>query len=247
MTSQPKIENTKSKEPLAVEKVGLKVKRLKTAETVASILRKVSFLQVQNGGQNVTATHIESLDLQKKPYSYWQTTFTPNEILLEWSIPHGQHALRRRIEVTKNVFQLLNLVEAAYPVSSSALRPLVLDTIESVLTQSNKTQNQLEHENDSQNRKVQHLSRERDDFDKTLTRLNSHITQLAQENEKTKAELARYSLLSDSGLKTKIMDQIGHHDEIDLQAFASQLDLPASRVETALDELVKQGFLQPVK
>ncbi len=247
MSDQPKIEKTKHKEPLAVEKIGLKVKRQKPAEHVASILKKVSFLQVQNGGQNVTATHIESLDLQKKPYSYWQTTFTPSEIQLEWSIPHGQQAFRRKIEVSKNVFQLLALLEAAYPVSSTALRPLVLDTIETALTQSNKTQNQLEHENDAQNRKIQFLLKEKEYFDKTLARLNTEISHLAQENEKTKAELARYSRLTDSSLKTKIMDHVGQHDEIDLQTFSNQLELPVSRVEIALEELVKQGFLQPVK
>lgn len=247
MKNTPKIEKNNSKEPPTLDKVSLKIKRKKSTEQLTTFLKKLSFLKIQNGGQNVTATRIESLDLEKKPYSYWKTTFTPDEIQLEWSTPPTQHSLQRRIEVTKNVFELLTLVDQAYPCTPADLRPLVIETIEQAFNKANKTQAELEHENDAQNQKIRRLLNEKEEFEKSLTRLNTHITELANENDKTKAELSRFTKITDLTLKTQIMERIAINPDLDIRAFSAQIDLPLPRIENALDELVKQGYLQPLK
>lgn len=230
-----------------LEKIGLKIKRQKPTEHISSTLKKISYLTVQNGGQNVTARHVESLDMQKKPFHYWQATFAPDQIELEWTHSPTQTSTQRKLHVTKNLFELLALLEHAYPVTASQFRPLLLETLENAQNEFFKNAGQLALDNDAMHRRIKQAENLKRDFEAAIDRLNRQVSTLSEENDQLKNRITKLDHISDEYLKTKIMQAVAENNEFKPQVLASVLNLPFSRIEAALDDLVKQGYLQPIK
>lgn len=227
--------------------ITLNLERKKPAKNVAAILKKIEFLSVENGGETVTARHVEAVDLKNQPYTYWQITLEPKTVKIQWTTPQNEHGLFRRIHVTQQAYQILTLLQDEYPQNAATLRPLILDALHEVQRFSQQDAHAFSSQFDAHLRATRRLEKQNNDLEKTLDKLNRRVSELSEENEQLKSTIQNDHRMTDESIKIAIMEHVTQNGAIDLPEFAKANQVPVTRIESALDELVKNGFLKPAK
>ncbi|MEM4367368.1 MAG: hypothetical protein QW035_04570 [Candidatus Anstonellales archaeon] len=233
-------------ESIKVEKVSISAELKGDLKEVAKLLSGVSYLEVAHEGSSVSAAHIETVDINKKPYLFYIVTLKKDSIEMHYTIPPKVSPIKREVEVVKYLFNILELLSPYYSIKQDAMLQVVESAIEKASEIVSEDMNKLYV-------KYDHLRRESEDLKKRMATLQDSNERLSKENyvlkeryDAVKLKLDELERLPDSVLKVKLQDWlIEHHGKIDICEFASVYKVPETRVESALKELVEEGYLAP--
>lgn len=233
-------------ESIKVEKIVLSAELKSDLKEVAKLLSGVSYLEVAHEGNTVSAAHVETVDINKKPYLFYVLNLKKDSIEIHYTIPPKVSPIKREVEVAKYLFNILELISPCYSIKQE----VALQIIESIIEKANEM---VSEDMNKLYVKYDHVRRECEDLKKKLASLQDSNERLSKENymlkeryDAVKIRLDELEKLPESVLRVKLQDWvIEHHGKVDISEFASVYKVPEARVEAALKELVEEGYLAP--
>ncbi len=215
---------------------------------LADSLRGVSFLKVAKEKSAVSASYVESRDINKNPYTFTVVKFDKGGVDVVYTIPPSAAPTRRRMDVLKYFLNLLTLTSDYYEVDPKLVLQLLEQTVKEIEDYATGDYKQLYASYDSMKRDVETMRRNYTVLKKQVASLSRENYDLKNENDELKLKLESLQGMSDSVLKTKIQEWVvDHGGEINIPDFSRVYKVPGARVEQVLDELVKGGFLELIQ
>ncbi len=197
--------------------------------------------------ENAVAMWVESRDLSQNPYKCIIIKLYKNKIDVVYTVPPDEAQTIRRWFVVRVLINVLSIIEEDYVLSSSIAIQLLdgaLSEIEALLKKDPGEMyvslTRLKAEVGELRRRVRYLENEK----KRLTQENYA---LSIKYEKLYRKMKEISRLEGDALKAKLQEWINaHNGELDILAFSKTFDVPMFLVERALDEMVKEGYLEQI-
>lgn len=227
-------------------KIGGKLKG--TLKDVANSLSTISFLEIAVESEAVTSAYVESRDINNKPYLFSLMKIKKNEINVVYSIPPTTAPKKRRIDIIRQLLNVLNVINEYYEVDNKTIYNLIEKAVKDVgeLVDKKTTAiyveyDTLKNENAILNKKVRVLEKE-------VEELRNKQYELKEKSNEVFIKMKKYEDPSDETLRVKILEWIkDHNGSINIPDFVSvymnKSKIGEKRVEEILNQLVKEGYL----
>jgi regulator of replication initiation timing len=197
--------------------------------------------------ENAVAMWIESRDLSQNPYKCIIIKLYKDKIDVLYTVPTDEAPTIRRWFVVRTLINVLSIIEEDYVLSPSTAIQLLdgaLSEIEALLKKDPGEMyvvlTRLKAEVAELRRRVKYLENEK----KRLTQENYA---LSIKYEKLYRKMKEMTKLEGDALKAKLQEWINaHNGELDIFLFSKTFNVPVFLVEKALDEMVKEGYLEQI-
>ncbi|MBI2079310.1 hypothetical protein HYT84_00975 [Candidatus Micrarchaeota archaeon] len=241
-----KKENEPGRQPL-VDGVRIKVKLTSTLKDVADLLRTVSFLEVAQDKDAVSALYVESRDINKQPYVFSILKATEDSVEVAYSIPAEIAPKKRKLDMVRYLLNMLTLLDPYYEIDQKIVYQLmessIKDTSESITLEYSKLYTQYDT-----------LQKDVKDLKARVRRLTDENEGLSNENYelKNKADelllrLKNLENLPDDVIRSKLQEWIMEHSgEINILEFSKVYNVNEVRVEEMLNLLIREGYIEAI-
>ena len=231
---------------IAVDGFSIKAKLKGTYENLVELLQNISYFEVVKEKDKVEVAHVEARDINKKPYLFYIISFSEKEIKVEFSVPSNINPIRRKLDILKTFLNVLDLVSEYYEIKTSAVYNLIEDVVQRALDMTSEDHNKLYA-------KYEYLKKENEDLKKKIEALKESNEKLSKESYLLRSKyddvlikLRKLQEMSTEALKAKLQEWIlEHNGGIDIVEFSNFYKVPEKRVEEALQQLVKEGYIIP--
>jgi len=219
-----------------------------TLKGVASRLASISFLETSIENDAVTSAYVESRDINGKPYLFSLTRIKKNEISIVYSISPTTAPKKRRIDVIRQLLNILTVISDEYTISNKIIYNLVEMAIKDVGKLVDKKTSEIYVEYDTIKTENKILNKKNRVLKEENEKMNRTNYELKEENEKMKRKIKEYETPSDSVLKSRIIEWIKvHNGKINIPKFVSvymkENLVGEKRVEQILNSLVTEGYV----
>ncbi|MBS3069859.1 hypothetical protein J4441_05835 [Candidatus Micrarchaeota archaeon] len=215
---------------------------------MAQLLSMLTFLEMSQEDDALVALNVESRDIQKSPYLFSITYFKPGKVETLYSCIPGMSPKKRRLEVLRNVLNMLTLLSDAYSVDTREIYQLLESSLADMAEYVTADYEKLFSEHDSLKAQVAELSKRARDLALANDSLSKENYDLKLKNDELVLKLKALETYSDSVLGLKIQDWIKEHGgEINILEFSRVHNVPEMRVEQILNRLVTEGYLEARK
>jgi len=188
----------------------------------------------------------EKVGPKGEPLAYTIVEFTPEGIIIRHTLS-DEPAYLRKWEVLKQVFPLLVLATKYYEIDLSSIMELVDSLITELRGIVKNDVKVVERENAKLRIKMKRLEERIRQCNEERKALLEKLYLREKEIEELKAKLKRYETMSDSVLKEKIMEWVrDNNGSFDVAQFSKFYGVPENRVEQAVYDLIKEGYLKPL-
>lgn len=239
------------KAPLApkVDGFRMKVKLKGKFASVAASLDSVSFLKIAQEKEGVYAAYVESRSIDKTPYLFSLMKFKKAEIEAIYTVPPNASPTKRKLDVLRYLLNMLTLVEPHYSIDNKVVYQLIEETMMQLEEYTTGDYKKLYREYDMLKREVENLRRSSRIYKTQVKSLTKENYELKNENDELKVRFEKlHGGVSDSVLMSKIQEWIAEHSgSINIVEFARHNRVPEARVEDALNNLVRQGYLEQIQ
>ncbi|VVB97970.1 Uncharacterised protein [uncultured archaeon] len=216
-----------------------------TLKDVEANLRTISFVEVLREKDQVSATYVESRDIEKNPYTFALFKFGAESIEVLYSIPPNVAPKKRKLDMVRYFLNMLTAMGKAYAVEPTAIYQLLDASLKELNDFVSMDYNRLYTNYDN-------LKKDYEDVSRRYTRLQKESEGLKQQNYelKTKSDelavrLKQLETMSDETIKEKLQDWLSEHGgEVNVGEFSKVYKIPESKVEEMLNALVKEGYIQ---
>ena len=229
---------------------GFKMKaRLKgTISEVSELLRTISFLEVAAEKDAVNVVYVESRDISKNPYLFSILKLKKDELEVLYTIPGEIAPRKRKLDVIRYLLNILTLLEGAYSIDTKVLYQILETAVKDLLDSVTMDYSKLYTAYDS-------LKKEADDYQKKVARLKDQNEALMTKNYELKSandelvlRVNELESLSEDVLKAKLQEWILEHSgEINILEFTKMYKVSETRVESMLNKLVAEGYLEIIR
>lgn len=218
--------------------------KMRDEDVVFNKLSSLSYLEVKQNGKEISARHVESVDLKDNPYKFWTFTFKPHELELTYTYIASSR-LKRINEVLTALCDVLTLAEEGFEVSSDELLNNFRMTFDANAEELGKGSDAQVREKENLRGKMEELELKVTKLQETNVNLTSEVHKLNSENDVLKIRLQKLEVLDTPTLKVRVQNWLETHDyHINVSKFAKTYDITEPRVEDVLDELAKDGFIK---
>lgn len=226
---------------------GFRVKARRTSDkgSILNALSAVSFLEIAEEKDELAAINVESRDIQKNPYAFSITYFRGNTIEMLYTCVPGMSPRMRRLMALKYFLNMLTVVGRCYEMDTREIVQLFeasLSEMEEFVTikygELFSKYDELKSEVDSLQKKAKALTEAND----SLSRENHWMK---EQNDKLVLRVRSLETHSDSVLMSKVQEWISDHGgEINVSDFSKVHEVPETRVEEILNELIRLGYIE---
>ncbi len=237
-------EETATVEP-KTDGLELKVRLLGSFDELYKRFEKLQIFLVSKSNESVKLLHVESRDMQKRPFIFILVEMQASRIIVEYTIALGSSPKIRRLFVLKALLNILSLASDLYSIDNTEFFQYVDSAIDDVLSSMNQSYSQLFNSYDalfSDFRETKKLNIELSSSNKNLT---VKAMQLNDENKQLTGSLKELEIYSDNSLMVMLQDWImGHDGVIDVNEFAKNYKMTPTRVEQMLNKMVTLGYIE---
>ena len=221
---------------------------LKTSlSSLAALLSKQNSLEVAKEKNSVSVAYVESRDIKGDPYSFIISRIYKDHIDVIYTIPNNISPRKRRIDVIHIVSNIIILSKGHYSVDEYVLLELLDYSVDRLLSGLDKTYSQMYVAYDHISKKYEDLERRMHRLKEENDALSIQNFELKSKNEELQLKLSSYEKISDEMLKVKLLDWIKDHDGvIDIGDFSRSYNVVEHRIESALNELLNQGYIRRI-
>ncbi len=228
-----------------VEEIAFAGKLIGSFEDIKKKVDMLPFFSSKIENSETSIARVESRNIKKKPFLFYIVRIRNEGISIVYSIAPDTSERMRRLAVVKNVASLLSMITDYYQVDQVRFLQYVDSVIDDVLNGLSQSYSTLFNKYDallSEYREYKRLNME-------LTASNRNLaiqaSQLKNENNQLKGDLATLQTYSDESLMAMLQDWIEtHNNSIDIDEFAGNYKLPSPRVEQMLDKMVSLGYIE---
>jgi hypothetical protein len=229
----------------------INAKRVSRAEDLIKQLSQISFISYTidpNDSKTIIALNVEARDISNNPYNFSIIYFKPNEIDVIYTITPKKSSKLRKLEVLSYVLNILSFCADIYSIKIEQLAQIteniLLDATEyfSMDYQELYTKyDRLKEENEGLNKKIKMVEDSKKELENEVYTLKNKMQEL-------NAKLQGLEKYSDDVLALKIQEWIAEHNgEFNLAEFAKIYNVPETRVEQILNNLIAEGYLEGSK
>lgn len=246
MIGAPQKEKLELKPTVDSFKIGGKLKG--TLKDVAKKLSTISFLEIAVESSAVNSAYVESRDINNKPYLFSLMKIKKEEINVVYSIPRTMAPRKRRIDVIRQLLNILNVIDEYYEVESKTIYNLIERAIKDVGELVDKKTASMYVEYDTMKNESRILNKKLRVFEKEVEELKNTNYDLREKTNTMELKLKEYETPSDETIKVKVQEWLKAHDgRISIPDFVSVYlagnKMGEARVEKVLNELVTEGYL----
>ncbi len=207
----------------------------------------LGFDRVSKKGTAIRMWKSEAEDVTGKTTEWYEVVVKPRAMSLTFTVKNEKE-LKRIAEMHLRFLQLLLAMKEMFEPDPHELAEMVEKVLERTLAAMQEDQAAMYEENQQLKAELDELKKKYDDF----LKIHERNTRLLLECEKLREQyLARLNELlekSDEEIKDLIFNHLKEHNgEIDVIRFAQEQNLPVKRVEKALNELIKEGYIRRYK
>ncbi len=216
----------------------------KSVEETRHFLEQLGFsTQIKN--HVIHAEKIESRDVRGNPLCWYKVEIHPREFRFTYSFEKGD--LNRMNEGTQMLINTCRAISECYEVGLEQVFDEILHVLESL---SNTADKELGAVLEEKERLQEQLIELQNKYSALLAQ-NEQNVRILLECEKLRDEyrkkIEQYERLSDEELELLIYQYLkNNHGEISITQFCTRYHLPQTRVEQALNKLIKKGYIQRV-
>lgn len=226
----------------------VKVKLKSQLKDVVATLRAVSFLEVAQEKDSVSALYVESRDLNKQPYIFSILKANEDSLEIVYSIPSGMSPSRRKLDMVRYFINMLTMLESEYAIDNKIVLQLMESSIKDVVDSVSMDYAKLYTEFDT-------IKKESEDLKKKVKRLSEENTTLSNDNYELKnrndelmLRLKQLENMPEDALKAKLQEWIAEHNgEINITEFCRVNNTNEVAVEEALNKLIMEGYIEAVQ
>lgn len=219
----------------------------KDFKDIVGVLRTVSFLEVAQEKDSVSAAYVESRDINKMPYLFSILKITTDEVSLVYSIPPEIAPKKRRLDMVRYMLNILSLLESVFSVDQKTIYQMIevatKEMGEGLTMEQSKllvAYDTLKKEHDVVGRRLERLN----DENEALRRKNF---ELKEKNDELMLRTQDLETLSDATLKMRLQEWISDHNgEINIYEFCKVYKVSETRAEETLNRLMGEGYIQLV-
>ncbi len=230
-----------------VDTIVINTKLKKTFKDLEKALSKISFLDLVKSKDYIEASYVESKDIHGKPYNFVLFKFEKNKISIFYTILPNVSPSKRKLDVVRYCINILSVLEDIYDINKKLILQLVdgvLKDLETYASSDYKRLYVLYDKLKSEQMSLLKRNKQLEEKNKLLTKENY---ELKSKYDAVMLKLRKLEALSDKVLKEKLQEWITSHDgSIDIVEFADTYKVSYKRVEDALNELVSEGYLEPL-
>ncbi|MFH2106072.1 MAG: hypothetical protein ABII22_02340 [Candidatus Micrarchaeota archaeon] len=230
---------------------GFKIKGVvlkKSLSNVAEILRTVSFLEVALGTDKVNAAYVESKDINNNPYLFSIIQISKNEVEVIYSITPEISPAKRKMDVIRYFLNILSLVGEYYSVDNKVVYQLIEESLTSIAESVTLDYSKLYTSYDSLKAEADTLRKKNERMKDEIQALNNRNFELKSKNDELSLVVNEFEGLSDEAIMARLQNWVLEHDgEVNVYEFAKVNKVIETRVESALNKLVSEGYLELLK
>lgn len=229
---------------------GFKIKaKLKgSLKDISQLLRTISFLEVASEKDAVNALYVESRDINKNPYLFSILKVKDDELEVLYTIPPEIAPRKRKLDVIRYLLNILTLIDDAYKVDTTVVFQLLETAVKDLLDSVTMDYSKLYTTYDSQKKEVDDLRRKVDRLKDQNEALMNQNYELKASNDEYKLQVSKLEGLSDDVLRAKLQEWVLEHDGvINILEFTKIHNVAESRVESMLNKLVAEGYLEVIR
>ena len=214
---------------------------------VAKLLANVKGASIAKVKDKVIMSIVEKMNVSGEPSQLIIMEFAPSKIRIDFSIGDDEPPSFRRWEVMRKCIPILESVAEEYKLKPSMLFPILDKIVKEIDLELGKEAKQYYLEIDKLKRKLESVRRKLRICKSENEKLSTQMFDLTAKLNELKIKLAKYHTLSDEMLKTKLIEWIKEHNgEIDISEFSKVFGVKEQVVEEKLNELIKEGYINPV-
>jgi FtsZ-binding cell division protein ZapB len=237
MPSTPKVDGFK---------VNAKLKG--SLKDISQLLRTISFLEVASEKDAVNALYVESRDINKKPYLFSILKVKKDELEVLYTIPPEIAPRKRKLDVIRYLLNILTLIDDAYRVDIKIVFQLLETAVKDLLDSVTMDYSKLYTTYDSLKKEVDDLRKKVDRVNDQNEALMNQNYELKSANDEMKLRVSELKGLSDEVLRAKLQEWVLEHDGvINILEFTKIHHVAESRVESMLNKLVAEGYLEVIR
>ncbi len=235
--------------PPKVDGFRMKVRLKGKFSEVASALNSISFLKIAQEKEGVDAAYVESRSIDKTPYLFSLMKFKKEGIEVIYTIPPNASPTKRKLDVLRYLLNMLTLIEPYYSIDNKVVYQLIEETMMQLEEYTTGDYKKLYREYDMLKREVENLRRSSRIYKVQVKSLTKENYELKNENDEISVRFEKlHGGISDSVLMSRIQEWIADHSgSINIVEFARHNQLPEARVEDALNNLVRQGYIEQIQ
>lgn len=239
-------DSKQAKQAAEKKELFIPLKRKGGAKAVHSALEGLSFItKLSSEGESVVAEVVETRDINKNPYLYTIYRFEPGGVKVEYTITPESSPRKRNIDVCSNLLAMLSLVGEGYSLGLGPLYTFMQKTLNDADQHVNLTYQQLLNKHDAMKKENQELSDKFKKMKESYDELNTSFLELEKRSQVLKDRISQLEGMTDSELKEELMRWIGEHDGyVKYSDFAKSFNIPQTRVEEGVNQLLKEGHLK---
>ncbi|MDD5023013.1 MAG: hypothetical protein PHU63_02490 [Candidatus ainarchaeum sp.] len=248
MIGKPKKDESKEIKKPAVDsfKIGGKLKG--SFKEIAKKLSSVSFLEVAMESNAVNIAYVESRDISNKPYLFSMMKMREDEIGVVYSTPQNMAPKKRRIDVIRQLLNILGIISNEYEVDEKTIYNLIEKAMKDIGELVDKKTAEIYVEYDTLKNENTILDKKIRVLEKEIEELKNSNYELREKNNELTIKMNRYEKPSDETIKIKLIEWIkDHNGKISIPDFVAVHlggnPVGETRVEKILNELVTQGYL----
>lgn len=232
-------------QPLEIVELEIPLKRLSSSESVKKALSTLSFITDLNDHSDaVVASVVETRDIHKNPYLYYEFTFKPSGLALKYSITPEVNARQRRVDICRNLLGMLALTGESYGVKLGPLYTLLQNSLEDSSANANQTYQQLLNRHEALMKENKSMVERHKKLKEVNDELNNSFLELEKRSQMIGDRLKQLEGMTDIELKEELQRWIFEHDgSIRYSDFAKTFNIPQSRVEDGINMLLKEGYI----
>lgn len=228
-----------------VVEVGIKVPRSSSADSVKKALSPLSFItELKEQGDAVIASVVETRDIHKNPYLFYEFAFEKQGINVKYAITPEVNAKQRRVDICRNLLAMLAVTGQAYGMEFGGLYTMLQKALEDASSNATQAYQQLMNKHEALQRENAGLGERYKKLKEAHDELNNSFLELEKRGDILADRVRQLEGMTDIELKEELQRWIFEHDgAIKYSDFAKTFNIPQSRVEEGINALLKEGYI----
>jgi uncharacterized membrane protein len=219
-----------------------------TLKDAEAKLRTLSFVEVLGEKDHVSATYVESRDIEKNPYTFALFKFGADSIEVLYSIPPNVAPKKRKLDMVRYFLNMLTTLGQVYSVEPTAVYQLLDAALKELNDFVSTDYNRLYTNYDNLKKDYEDVSRRYTRLQKESEDIKQQSYELKTRSDELAVRLKQLETMSDETMREKLQEWLSEHGgEVNVGEFSKVYKVPETKVEEMLNTLVKEGYIEALQ
>ncbi len=225
--------------------ITIKARMLSGVAEIAERLASLQMFTSLKDGAALKLLHVESRDIQKRPYLFIILTLEKERFLVDYTIAQDTSPKLRRLSVLRDAMGVLALVTDLYQLDNTEMLQYAVSAIDDFLGSISQNYSAMYSSYDALVTHFRDLKHQNIELESSNKELTATSAQLQLENDELRKRIKALETYSDESLMVLVQDWLeAHGNSIDLDEFSKAYKVVQPRVEQILNKMISLGYVE---